>query len=382
MRRLIPGLLVVSTLGLGAWLIGRSIPSVGAPLAALTAGVLTRTLRGLPEPWRPGVEFTVKRLLRLAVVLFGATLSLSEVVATGGGALLLIVVTVLAALLFATGFGAWLRAPARLTGLIAVGTAICGATAIITVGPIVRSTAEEITVAVTTIFLFNALAVAVYPVVGHLLGLPDGLFGLWAGTAIHDTSSVLAAAYAYSDQAGRVATVVKLTRTLMLVPLALLAALAVSARRAGGGAGGGLAVVHRLPGRIHEGGRAGGRAGGGPAAGGSAGGGGMAAWSARRHGSGRGPGSSRVRITAIFPWFILWFAGAALLHSIGILPPALIRACGLAGKVLTVAVMAAVGLSADAAAMRRLGARPLLIGLAAAVLIAALSLTLARWLGR
>jgi uncharacterized integral membrane protein (TIGR00698 family) len=283
----------------------------------------------MPAAWGPGVEFTVKRLLKVAIVLFGATLSLGEVVATGGGALLLIAVTVLAALLFTTSFGAWLHAPARLTGLIGVGTAICGATAIITIGPIVQSSAEEITFAVTTIFLFNALAVAVYPVLGHLLGLSDRLFGLWAGTAIHDTSSVLAAAYAYSDPAGQVATVVKLTRTLMLVPLALAVALAVSYRRADTGQGAGAPV----------------------------------------------------RITAIFPWFVLWFAGAALLHSVGVLPPALVRGVGLAGKFLVVMVMAAVGLGADAAAMRRLGVRPLLIGLAAAVLIAVLSLTLARWLG-
>ncbi len=272
----------------------------------------------------------MKRLLRLAIVLFGTTLSLAEVLAIGGGALVLIAVTVVAALALTYLFGTWLRAPSRLVGLIGVGTAICGATAIITVGPILQSSAEEMAFAVTTIFLFNALAVAVYPVLGHLLALPDRLFGLWAGTAIHDTSSVLAAAYAYSDPAGQVATVVKLTRTLMLVPLALAVALVVSFRRMGSG-------TAEAP---------------------------------------------RVRLAAIFPWFVLWFAGAALLHTVGLLSPPLVRGLGVVGKFLVVMVMAAVGLGADAAAMRRLGGRPLLIGLFAAVLIAALSLGLARWLGR
>jgi len=348
MRGLLPGIVATALLGLGAWAAGPYVPLAGAPLVALAAAALLRNVRGLPPAWRPGVEFTVKRLLRLAIVLFGTTLSLREVLATGGGALLLIAVTVLAALAFTTSFGAWLRAPARLTGLIGVGTAICGATAIITIGPVLQSSAEEITFAVTTIFLFNALAVAVYPVLGHLLGLSDRLFGLWAGTAIHDTSSVLAAAYAYSDPAGQVATVVKLTRTLMLVPLALAIALAVSYRRASDGKAGD------------------GRPGGEQADGGQAGGGQAA--------------GAPVRLAAIFPWFVLWFAGAALLHSVGVLPPALVRALGLAGKFLVVMVMAAVGLGADAAAMRRLGMRPLLIGLAAAVVIAALSLTLAQWL--
>ena len=328
MQTLLPGVGAAVVLAALAWSLGPYVPLAGAPLVALAAGALLRNTLRLPASWWPGVEFTVKRLLRVAIVLFGATLSLSEILATGGGALLLIIVTVVTALLLTYLFGTWLRAPSRLTGLIGVGTAICGATAIITIGPILQSSADEIAFAVTTIFLFNALAVAVYPLLGHLLALPDRLFGLWAGTAIHDTSSVLAAAYAYSDPAGQVATVVKLTRTLMLVPLALAVALAVSYRR-------------------------------------------MEEQNAR---------ASRVRLASIFPWFVLWFAGAALLHSIGVLSPGLVRGLGMAGKFLVVMVMAAVGLSADAAAMRRLGARPLLIGLFAAVLIASLSLTLARWL--
>ena len=329
MRSLLPGLSAAAALGVLAWVLGPYVPLAGAPLVALAAGALLRNTLPLPVSWRAGVDFTVKRLLRVAIVLFGTTLSLAEVLATGGGALVLIVVTVVAALGLTYLFGTWLRAPSRLTGLIGVGTAICGATAIITVGPILQSSAEEIAFAVTTIFLFNALAVAVYPLLGHLLSLPDRLFGLWAGTAIHDTSSVLAAAYAYSDPAGQVATVVKLTRTLLLVPLALAVAFAVSYRRIG---------EERTQ-------------------------------------------AVRVRLTSIFPWFVLWFAGAALLHSLGVLSPALVRGLGVTGKFLVVMVMGAVGLGADAASMRRLGARPLLIGLFAAVLIAALSLTLARWLG-
>jgi len=329
MRTLIPGLSAVAALGTFGWFLGPYVPLAGAPLVALAAGAVLRNAFRLPDSWRPGLEFTLKRLLRVAIVLFGATLSLAEILATGTGALVLIAVTVVTALGLTYLFGTWLRAPSRLVGLIGVGTAICGATAIITVGPILQSSADEIAFAVATIFLFNALAVAVYPVLGHLLALPDRLFGLWAGTAIHDTSSVLAAAYAYSDPAGQVATVVKLTRTLMLVPLVLAIALAVSYREMGKGRG----------------------------------------------------AAARVRLGAIFPWFVLWFAGAALLHSLGILPPALVRVLGVTGKFLVVTVMAAVGLGADAALLRRLGARPLLIGLFAAVLIAALSLTLARWLG-
>lgn len=326
---LLPGLLAVAVLAAAAWMLGPSVSLVGAPLLALAGGAVLRNTLRVPASWHPGVAFTVRRLLRVAIVLFGATLSLGDVLATGAGALGLIAVIVVAALGLTYLFGRWLRAPSRLVGLISVGTAICGATAIITVGPILQSSPEEMAFALTTIFLFNALAVAVYPLLGHLLALPDRLFGFWAGTAIHDTSSVLAAAYAYSDPAGQVATVIKLTRTLMLVPLVLAIALAVSYREAG----------------------------------------------AER---GERP---RVRLAAVFPWFVLWFAGAALLHSLGILPPAVVPVLGVVGKFLVVMVMAAVGLGADAAAMRGLGVRPLLIGVFASVLIAVLSLTLARWLG-
>src|SRR3990172_1075265 len=238
---LLPGVAAGAIIAAAAGMLGRLIPLIGAPVLALAAGVAIRNTAGLPAVHVPGLEYTLKRLLRLAIVLFGATLALGGVVRVGAGSLAVIVATIVLALGLTALVGRWLRAPSRLVSLIGVGTAICGATAIVTVGPILEAEDQEIAFAVAAIFLFNMLAVVVYPLLGHALGLTDRIFGVWAGAAIHDTSSVLAASYVYSDAAGQVATVVKLTRTLMLVPLALAVGIVHSyarSRAGGGGCGG------------------------------------------------------------------------------------------------------------------------------------------------
>ncbi len=328
-RTVLPGAAAAALIAAAAWGVARTIPVVGAPVLALAAGVLIRNLFGTSAALRAGLDFTLKRLLRLAIILFGATLALGDVISVGAGSLAVIVLTIVLALVLTALFGRWLRAPARLVNLIGVGTAICGATAIITVGPILEADDEEIAFAVATIFLFNMLAVVVYPLLGDALALSDRVYGTWAGTAIHDTSSVLAAAFTFSDPAGKIATVVKLTRTLMLVPLALAVGIVYSTARSRAGAVGGRPVD----------------------------------------------------LVKIFPWFVLWFVVAAAVNTADLIPPALGAAAGLAGKFLIVMVMAAVGLSADLREMRRIGLRPFYIGLFSSVLIAGASMLLIRALG-
>ncbi|MDR7555603.1 MAG: putative sulfate exporter family transporter [Armatimonadota bacterium] len=323
------GLLVTAAVATVAWAGGGWVPLVGAPVLALAVGLTVRTVSGPRPAWRPGLDFVLKRLLRVAIVLFGTTLSFAQVLRIGTGTLAVLGTTVVLALGLTALFGRWLRAPGGLVGLIGAGTAICGATAILTIGPIIEARQEEIAFAVTTIFLFNMLAVVVYPALGHVLALSDAAFGAWAGAAIHDTSSVLAAAFQFSEPAGQVATVVKLTRTLLLVPLALAFGIASSVRRSRTG----------------------------------------------------GVARPRVRLARIFPWFVLWFAAAALANTAGLVAPPVARTASLAGRVLVVMVMAAVGLSADLQGMRRVGLRPLGIGLLASVAIAVVSLALIRaWL--
>jgi uncharacterized integral membrane protein (TIGR00698 family) len=322
----LPGIGAVAVVAAAAWYVGGFVPLIGAPVLALVAGLVVRNASGALPTLRPGVEFTLKRLLRLAIILFGLTLSFAQVIQIGAGSFVVIAATIVLALGLTHIFGRWLRAPAGLVSLIGVGTAICGATAIITVGPIIESREEEIAFAVTTIFLFNMLAVVAYPLMGHLLALPDSLYGVWAGTAIHDTSSVLAASFAFSEPAGKVATVVKLTRTLVLVPLALIYGIAHSYVKSAGATGRGV----------------------------------------------------RVNLVRIFPWFILWFVVAALLNTFGLVGVTARTWAALVGKFLVVMVMGAVGLSADLRRMRQIGLGPLYIGLAASIMIAVVSIALIR----
>lgn len=313
------GVIVLVLMAAAAWFLGGFVPLIGASVIALFAGAIVRNTVGTPPALVPGVEFTLSRLLRLAIVLFGTTLSFAEIVSLGGASFLVICVAVVLALGLTRLFGRWVQAPPGLVSLIGVGTAICGATAVLTVGPIIEAKKEEIAFAVTTIFLFNMAAVVVYPLLGHLLALPDTTFGMWAGAAIHDTSSVMAAALAYSESAGRAAMVVKLTRTLMLVPLALVFGIIAHSDRS-------------------------------------------------------------VSVARIFPWFVLWFVLAAGLNTLGLFGPGMVRLAGLLAKFLVIMVMAAVGLSADLRRMREIGLRPFYVGLFASVLIAAVSLGLIRHL--
>ncbi len=309
----------------GAWVAGTAAPLVGAPVFALLAGLAIRNTIGAPAFLTSGAEFTLRRLLRLAIILFGTTLSFAQIARIGGASIVVIGVTVVLALALVSALGRWLGAPRGLASLIGIGTAICGATAILTIGPIIRSREEEIAFAVTTIFLFNMAAVLVYPALGHLLAMSDSTFGVWVGAAVHDTSSVLAASFSFSEPAGRVATVVKLLRTLALVPLALAYGVAHS-------------VAHRAEGGL------------------------------------------RVSLVRIFPWFVVWFVLAALLNTAGVVGADAGRWAALGGKFLVVMVMAAVGLSAGLGQMARIGLLPLGIGMAASVMIAGISLSLIRLL--
>ncbi|MDO8672026.1 MAG: putative sulfate exporter family transporter, partial [Dehalococcoidia bacterium] len=215
-------------------------------------------------------------------------------------------------LLFARGFSL----PGKIGALLGSGTAICGASAIITIGPLVAATEAEIAYAVTTIFSFNMLAVLIYPAIGNMLNLSNLGFGIWAGTSVNDTSAVIATSYVFSAGAGAIATVVKLTRTLLLIPLAVGIGCMTSVR------------------------------------------------SNQRHAS----------VLKAIPWFVLGFAGMATINSIGLLPGDLPSMLTEVAKFLIVVVLAAVGLNVDIARMRAMGSKPFLVGILLAGVMSILSL--------
>ena len=220
--RMGPGLALCAAIAAIALLAGRAVPLVGAPLFAIALGVvIANTARDRIPLGALRIGDIGKLCLKTGIVILGASLDLGDIARTGGNSLLFLLLTVAAGLAMALLAGKSLGIDWRVRCLIGMGTTICGASAIAALAPVIRAKAEEIAYAITVVFFFNMIAVFLFPALGHLMGLSDNGFGLWAGTAVNDTSAVVAAGFAYSDDAGAVATIVKLTRTTLIIPLVI-----------------------------------------------------------------------------------------------------------------------------------------------------------------
>jgi uncharacterized integral membrane protein (TIGR00698 family) len=219
-------LLLLLALGLAAGTAGWFVPSVGAPIFAVAGGVLLSPLAKTVASRtgnRESILASAKGpVLRFSIVLLGAQLSLGEVASVGVTSLPVMLGTLAVCLVLAWVAGRRLGIPGDLRTLIGVGTGICGASAIAAVTPALRARSGDVAYAVSTIFFFNVAAVLVFPPLGHLLGLDQRAFGLFAGTAVNDTSAVVAAATSYGPVAAQHAVVVKLVRTLMIIPVTLV----------------------------------------------------------------------------------------------------------------------------------------------------------------
>lgn len=313
------GLALAVALAAVATALGRTVPLVGPAVLAIVLGVCVRAVLD-PGAWAsPGIAFASKRLLQLAIVLLGTGLGVGTVLRVGAASLPVLAVTLAAALGGGLLLGRLLGVERPLRTLLAVGTGICGASAIAAAASVVEVDAIEVAYAVSAIFVFNVAAVLAFPPVGHLLGLGAHGFGLWAGTAVNDTSSVVAAGYAFGRAAGDYALVVKLTRTTLIVPIVLVLA-ALERRRAGG------ADVPRR------------------------------------------------RVTAYVPGFLVLFVVAAAVNSAGLLDAHARSAASQSGLFLIAVALAAVGLSAHPARIRAAGPRPLLLGGLLWLLVASTSL--------
>jgi uncharacterized integral membrane protein (TIGR00698 family) len=321
----VPGVLLSFGVAIIAYFLGRSVPLVGGPVFGILLGLAITTVRRPGPGFKPGVQFSGKLLLQAAIVLMGFGLSLSQVVQTGSESLVVMLSTLATALVGAFVLGKLLGVSSNLTALVGAGTGICGASAIAAVAPVVQAEEREVAYAISTVFAFNIVAVFLFPFLGHVLGFSQKAFGLWAGTAINDTSSVVAAAYSFGPEAGAYATVVKLARASMIVPISL----------------------------------------------------GIAAWRSYRSGI-----SSAVKWTKIVPWFVLYFLLAALIRSSGLLPALAVKWLPEAGKFLIIVALSAVGLNADLKSIARTGWRPLALGALLWVVVAATSVIMQRLVGQ
>lgn len=194
-----------------------------SPPVALALGVAFAML--LKHPYKKYNSKIIKYLLQASVVGLGFGMNFTEVIATGKSGILFTIASITATLGAGYVIGRLLVIPQKTAYLISVGTAICGGSAIAAIAPVIEADEKEVAVSLGTVFILNSIALLLFPWLGHLLGMSAHQFGLWSAIAIHDTSSVVGAAAHYGAGALKIATTVKLTRALWIVPLALATAI-------------------------------------------------------------------------------------------------------------------------------------------------------------
>lgn len=222
----ISGILFSALIAACAYFLGKKFPVIGGPVFGILFGIILNNFNR-PESLEAGIKFTSKKVLQLAVVLLGFGLNLSEIIVVGKSSLLIILSTISTALIIAFAAAKVLNIDSDIATLVGVGSSICGGSAIAATAPVINAKDEDIATSISVIFLFNIIAALIFPTLGVKLGMTHTGFGMWAGTAINDTSSVVAASGTWStmfndDTALNYATIVKLTRTLAIIPITLV----------------------------------------------------------------------------------------------------------------------------------------------------------------
>jgi uncharacterized integral membrane protein (TIGR00698 family) len=327
-RRLLPGLALGGAVTAAAFLL-RSLELPGltrlSPLMlAIMIGMLVRNTLGRPEAARAGLAFSLRGPLRLGIILLGLQVTLAEILGIGWSGLLILAFALLSTYLFTLWLGGRLGVAPGLATLIAAGTGVCGASAIVAANTVVRDGDESVAYALATVTLFGTIAMFSYPLIGAALHMPTEVYGLWSGASVHEVAQVVAAGFARGQAEGEFATVAKLARVLMLAPLVI----------------------------------------------------GMGLWAARQTQGGSRTGSPPI------PWFVFGFLALVLLGDTGWIDPQLRRYANPATQILLTFALAAVGLETDIRRLIAQGWQPLLLGALATVYIALSTLLLALLWGR
>lgn len=330
------GLLLCFAIAVPAWLLGRMIPIIGGPVFGIIFGIIIALFKR-PEFLDAGIKFTSKKILQWSIILLGFEMNLFNVIKVGGQSLLVMIFTLSASFITAYFVGKAMKIDGKTTCLIGVGTSICGGSAIAATAPVIRANDEEVAQAISTIFLFNIIAVFIFPALGHMIGLSDTGFGMWAGTAINDTSSVVAAGASWSSAAGNntalaFATIVKLTRTLMIVPITLVLAVYTTRK---------VMKEQHLQGNIDK----------------------------------------NYSIKKIFPWFVLGFVLTAIINTFIALPEGLPETLVTIGKFMIVMAMTAIGLNTNLKKLLTNGLKPIFLGLSCWFVVAVVSLIVQKMIG-
>ncbi len=336
-KKIGPGLALCLVLAIPSWLLGRIFPVIGGPVFAILLGMAVALFYKKKERTQAGIAFTSKKILQYAVILLGFGLNLSQIAQVGAQSLPIILSTISTSLIVSFVLWKVMKIPGNTATLIGVGSSICGGSAIAATAPVVEADDEEIAQSISVIFLFNIAAALIFPTLGGMLGLSNQGFGLFAGTAVNDTSSVTAAASAWDgihpgantlDQA----TIVKLTRTLAIIPITLVLALwrTAKAKRAGAN------------------------------------------------------GESTFSLKKVFPFFILFFVLASVITTVATsfgVPGSAFQPFKELSKFFIIMAMGAIGLNTNLVKLVRTGGKPIFLGLCCWVAIALVSLAMQHVLG-
>ena len=330
------GVLFALVIAVPAWLLGKQFEVIGGPVFAILIGMVLALLvpaeKG--EPLQAGVKFTSKKVLQYAVILLGFGLNLAQIAQVGMTSLPIIVSTIATSLAVSYVLCRALNIPGKISTLVGVGSSICGGSAIAATAPVIEAEDEEVAQAISVIFLFNVIAALMFPTLGGALGLTNEGFGLFAGTAVNDTSSVTAAAAAWDGMHPGAntldaATIVKLTRTLAIIPITL----------------------------------------------------GLAFWRLRQARRAGGEARSTFSLRRAFPTFIVFFVLASVVTTVFSLPTAVTAPIKELSKFFIVMAMAAIGFNTNIVKLVRTGGKPILMGLCCWVGIACVSLGMQHVLG-
>ena len=336
-QKKLPGIAVCLAIAVPSWLLGKLVPVIGGSVFSILIGMIIALIWTPGETFKPGIGFTSKKVLQAAVVLLGFGLNLSVVLQTGKQSLPIIVCTIATSLLVAFAMHKLLHLDGDICTLIGVGSSICGGSAIAATAPVINADDEKVAQSISVIFFFNVLAALLFPLLGQALGFDTSSgesFGIFAGTAVNDTSSVTATASTWDSmwnlgsQTLDKAVTVKLTRTLAIIPITLVLSL-MQAKRAGKAQGG-------------------------------------------------------FKLKNAFPMFILWFICASVVTtictSLGV-PSAVFSPLKELSKFFIIMAMAAIGLNSNIVKLVKGGGKPLLLGGCCWICIAAVSLLMQHVMG-
>ena len=332
------GFLLCLLIAIPSWLLGKTFPIVGGPVISILTGMVVTLLLKNKGPFEAGIKFTSKKILQWAVILLGFGLNLNVILETGAQSLPIIICTIATSLIIATVLHKAMGIPANISTLVGVGSSICGGSAVAATAPVIDADDEEVAQAISIIFFFNVVAALVFPTLGAMIGFDTAsgeAFGIFAGTAVNDTSSVTACASTWdsmwhlgSETLDKAVTV-KLTRTLAIIPITLA----------------------------------------------------LAFWRTRKEQNKEG---NSVKIKDIFPFFILYFIGASIITTIAVscgVEPSFFAPIKELSKFFIVLAMAAIGLNTNIVKLIKTGGKPLIMGFCCWIGISADSLLMQQVLG-